>query len=77
MRLDLTELDGGSLHRIHDIALRILDGELTLDDAISVWLTQPDWLVNAKIRSWHSDLLLKVVSRKWNGLKQSLTSQRL
>lgn len=53
-------IDRGSLHRLHDVALLVAEGKLTLKDAIDLWRKQPDLGLDAKIRSWHSDIILRL-----------------
>jgi len=58
MGISTERLDGGCVHRVHDIALRIADGKLSLSEAIEAWHRQPNLPVGVKVRFWHADLTL-------------------
>jgi len=61
--IQLDELDEGSRHRLMDIANMIVDGRVTMDEAVQIWNEQPNLPPNAKVRAWHSAISLRLFAR--------------
>jgi len=65
LSLTNASLDEGSRHRLMDIANMIVDGRLTVDEAVEVWHQQPNTKnLNLRVRFWHSAISLRFACAK-------------
>lgn len=65
LSLTNASLDEGSRHRLMDIANMIVDGRLTVDEAVEVWHQQPNTKnPNLRVRFWHSAISLRFACAK-------------
>ena len=65
IQLSETDLDEGSRHRLMDIANMIVDGRLTVDEAVEAWHQQPNTKnPNLRVRFWHSAISLRFARAK-------------
>ncbi len=67
LSLTNASLDEGSRHRLMDIANMIVDGRVTMDEAVQIWNEQPNLPPNAKVRAWHSAISLRLFARAKRG----------
>gem|GEM_PF-2667837 len=65
LSLTNASLDEGSRHRLMDIANMIVDGRLTVDEAVEAWHQQPNTKnLNLRVRFWHSAISLRFACAK-------------
>ncbi len=65
LSLTNASLDEGSRHRLMDIANMIVDGQLTVDEAVEAWHQQPNTKnPNLRVRFWHSAISLRFACAK-------------